>query len=166
MRYSASSPQLLGWLDRWNASRPYDEQIRPFGFMLSYTAKTGCFAKPPEAVFLDAARRGRPRKDRTPKPIAPFSRQAARSVEAAFDRISGEPVDTEGLKSYSDALAQYHLSPEGKFENGRHLDRGRTERRHVVATAFVLIGKEANQVGESGEADPILDAFQIFGRPA
>lgn len=32
------------------------------------------------------------------------------------------------------------------------LDRLQTERRHVVATGFIWIGKEANDIGESGEA--------------
>lgn len=38
----------------------------------------------------------------------------------------------------------------------------RTERRHIIATAFVWIGKEANRVGESGEADPIRSAVEEF----
>ena len=42
--------------------------------------------------------------------------------------------------------------------------RKRTERRHVVATDFVLIGKEANTVGESGESDPIVAAVEEFQR--
>jgi hypothetical protein len=57
---------------------------------------------------------------------------------------------------------QNHVSPESKFEKRRFLDRGRTKRRHVVATGLVLIGKEPNQVGESGDADPIVDATQVF----
>jgi hypothetical protein len=32
----------------------------------------------------------------------------------------------------------------------------------VVAMAFVLIGKEANRIGESGEADPIVNAMRVF----
>ena len=36
------------------------------------------------------------------------------------------------------------------------------ERRHVVATGVERIGKEANQVGESGEVDPIRSAVQEF----
>ena len=63
----------------------------------------------------------------------------------------------------SEALAQYHLSPESKFENGRFWDRGRTERRHIVATEFVLIGEEANRVGESGESDPIVASCTFAG---
>lgn len=66
------------------------------------------------------------------------------------------------LKPYAEAVAQYHLSPEGKFENGQYLDRGRTERRHIVATGFVWIGKEANMVGESGGSDPIESTVQEF----
>jgi hypothetical protein len=37
------------------------------------------------------------------------------------------------------------LRPEAKFLNGDFLDRGRTERRHVIATEIVHIGKEANR---------------------
>ena len=61
-----------------------------------------------------------------------------------------------------EVLAQYHLSSEAKFLNAQFRDRGRTERRHVVATGQVWIGKEANQVGESGEADPIWSAVEKF----
>ena len=80
----------------------------------------------------------------------------ARALSKLFDRVTGKPIRPEQLKTYSEVLAQYHLSCEDKFENGQFLDRGRTERRHVVATGFTWIGKEANQVGESGEADPIM----------
>jgi hypothetical protein len=162
MRYSASSPQLLTWLDQWNAGKPYNEQIRPFGFMLSYAARTGTFAQFPETSVVDSPRRGRPRKDGVSKPIAPFCRDPSRALRTVFDRITGEPVDSEQLKTYAEALAQYHLSCEDKFSNGQFFDRGRTERRLVVATAFVLIGKEANRIGASGEADPIVNTMQVF----
>jgi hypothetical protein len=162
MRYSASSPQLLTWLDQWNAGKPYNERIRPFGFMLSYAARTGMFGQFPEMSVVDSPRRGRPRKDGVSKPIAPFCRDPSRALRSVFDRITGEPVDSEQLKTYAEALAQYHLSCEDKFSNGQFFDRGRTERRLVVATAFVLIGKEANRIGESGEADPIVNAMQVF----
>jgi hypothetical protein len=59
-------------------------------------------------------------------------------------------------------LEQYHLSPELKFANGGHLDRGRTARWHVVATGFVWIGKEANQVRGIEEDYPIITATAQF----
>ena len=43
------------------------------------------------------------------------------------------------------SVAQYHLSPESKFLHGEYLDRGPTCRRHVEATVFHHIGKEANR---------------------
>ena len=61
--------------------------------------------------------------------------------------------------SYTEALAQYHLRPESKFLNGDFCDRGRTKRRHVIATQLVHIGKEANKweeqhfLGEDKEAE-------------
>ena len=59
-------------------------------------------------------------------------------------------------------LAQYYISPESKTANGQVLDRGPTERRHVVATGLVLIGKEANRVGPNGETDLIASAMEEF----
>jgi len=71
-------------------------------------------------------------------------------------------VRPEQLKSYAEVLAQYHLSYEGKFVNGQFLNKGRTERRHVMATGLTLIGKEANRVAESGEGDPIYSVVEQF----
>jgi hypothetical protein len=49
------------------------------------------------------------------------------------------------LKTYQQALAQYHLHPEDKFLNGDFLDRGTTMRRHVRVTEIEYIGKESNK---------------------
>jgi hypothetical protein len=47
----------------------------------------------------------------------------------------------------TEALVQYHLRPEAKFLNGDFRHRGRTERRHIVASQIIHIGKEAQQMG-------------------
>jgi hypothetical protein len=165
-RYSASSPHLLAWLDQYNARKAYDDQIRPFGFLLVFTARSGVLADYPdlESCVVYESTRGRPTKCGESKPIAPFDSDPACALAKVFDRVTGRPVQPQQLKTYADVLVQYHLSPEHKFANGDHLDRGRTERRHVVATGLVWIGKEANQVGESGEADPIWSAVEEFAR--
>ncbi|MCI4680786.1 hypothetical protein K9U39_15720 [Rhodoblastus acidophilus] len=49
------------------------------------------------------------------------------------------------LKTYANTLAQYHLRPEAKFLIGDFCDRGRTDRRHVIAKQILHIGKEANK---------------------
>ena len=51
----------------------------------------------------------------------------------------------ETLKTYRQALAQYHLHPEMKFANGDYLDIGWTKRRHIRVVAIERIGKEANR---------------------
>jgi hypothetical protein len=161
MRYSASSPQLLNWVARWNEGRLYEDQIRPFGFLLCFMPRKGVFA-PFSVAPIDKSGPGRPSKTDDLAPIAPYDSDPKRALEKVFDRVTGKPISQEQLKTYAEVLAQYHLSPEDKFENGQFLDRGRTVRRHVVATGFVLIGKEANQVGESGECHPIVSATEQF----
>jgi hypothetical protein len=161
LRYTASSPPLLAWMEKWNAGKPYEQQIRPFGFLLAFMPRTGLFAAP-EIRAGEVPKRGRPRKSSKLKPIAPYNSDPQKALDAVFDRVTGERIGPEQLKSYAEVLAQYHLSPEAKFANGQFLDRGRTERRHVVATRLTLIGKEANRVGDSGEADAIQTAVTIL----
>jgi len=69
--------------------------------------------------------------------------------------VTGEPVCQSQLKTYAEALFNYHLSSEDKFENGGFLDSGTTERRHILVDGVTLIGKEANKVGDGGEAHPL-----------
>ena len=57
LRYSASSPQLLNWVDIWNQGKAYAEQIRPFGFLLAFMPRTGTYA-PHSAMPVDEPRRG------------------------------------------------------------------------------------------------------------
>ena len=122
-RYSASSPHLLAWLDQYNAGRAYEDQIRPFGFLLVFTAKSGVLADSPdpESCIVDSSKRGRPPKCPELKPIAPFDSDPARALSKVFDRLTGKPVRLEQLKTYAEVLVQYHLSPEHKFANGDHL---------------------------------------------
>ena len=163
-RYSASSPHLLAWLDQWNNGRSYQNQVRPFGFLLSFMARTGIYADPPDprASIVDSLVRGRPPKADEPKPIAPFDSDPARALPNVFDRLTGRYIPSKKLKTYAEVLGQYHLSPESKFANADYFDRGRTERRHVVATAIVLIGKEANRIDQSGLSDPVISASVHF----
>ena len=161
-RYGATSPALLRWMKCFNAGKAYDQQVKPFGFMVAPIALTGAMAEMPVPEFVDPARRGRPSKTVRPKPIAPFERDGALAGAMAFDRVSGDPVESDTLKTYVEALALFHLSPEDKFANGGPWNVGRTERRHVAACGIQLIGKEANKVGEFGEKDPVSIAVAEF----
>lgn len=154
-RYGATSPKLLAWMDKWNEGRNYQDQVRPFGFLVSLMPRTGPFAKMADEDVAAPSRRGRPNKPSKPRPIAPFDRDHNRAAQQAFDRVSGEPVDRRALKTYAEALAQFHLSAEDKFENGDFYDIGTTKRRHISTADVKLIGKEANNVGNGGSVNPL-----------
>ena len=49
------------------------------------------------------------------------------------------------MKTYAEALEQYHLHCESKFRHGEYLDCGPTTRRHVLVAGVRFIGKEANR---------------------
>ena len=117
-------------------------------------ARKGVFADMTEPELIAPHKRGRPCKAPDPRPIAPFATDPEKAVEKCFDRVTGEPIYQGQLKTYAEALFNYHLSSEDKFENGGFLNQGTTRRRHVMADGYVLIGKEANKVGESGEEEP------------
>jgi hypothetical protein len=83
---------------------------------------------------------------RIPAVVAPFDRDPLRGAARAFDRGTGEAIAIERLRTYREVLAQYHLHPETKFENGEYLDSGPTRRRHVRPLGPIgHIGKEANR---------------------
>ena len=139
-RYAATSPDLLGWFKSYNAGRAYCDQVRPFGFMLSYSVSPITTGE----IIVDPAKRGRPKKVEPVKPIAPFEKNGAKAAANVFDRETGSRVDPSILQTYADAIAQYHLSPESKFLNGDHRDIGTTQRRHIAVTCIRHIGKEAD----------------------
>jgi hypothetical protein len=125
-RYAATSPDLLRWIKSYNADREYNDQVRPFGFMLSYSVQP---FQPAETI-VDPSRRGRPKKVELIKPIAPFENEARKAAATVFDRETGNSVDPTILRTYADALAQYHVSPESKFLNSNFLGKGITRFRH------------------------------------
>ena len=139
-RYGATSPELLAWFKTYNAGKPYRDQVKPFGFLLSLSVKL--FA-PRETITLATTKR-RQRKLSPIKPVAPYDKNLAKAVARTFCRETEAPVPASALKNYAEDMAQYHLHPESKFLNGDYLDRGPTQRRHVRMSATRHIGKESN----------------------
>jgi hypothetical protein len=127
-RYAATTPNLHRWFKGYNRGKPYRAQVRPFGFLYAFQLR-----------FMVSD------KKVVPKPVSPYDEDIEKAAARCFDRESGEPVQPLALKTYQEALAQYHLHPEAKFHNGDYLDRGVTRRRHIVAAAVEHIGKEANR---------------------
>lgn len=163
-RYAATSPTLLRWFKRYNAGKAYREQVRPFGFLLALLTRPGAFMiasqacedrEANEAVYASHRKRRRKRGQSSasieqPRAVAPFDDDPHRAASHCFDRETSAAVGQEWLETYAEILAQYHLHPEGKFDNGDYTDTGFTTRRHIVVTEeagdeIMHIGKEANR---------------------
>jgi hypothetical protein len=145
-RYGATTPNLVSWFDKYNDGLPYSDQVRPSNFMLAFQISPLAIQQYPElleSIAGDDASRPKPVK--LPKPVAPFDRHPAKAAEACFDRDTGMAIPIRVLKTYKDALAQYHLRPEHKFANGNYTNRGTTRRRHARPAVIRNIGKESNR---------------------
>lgn len=144
-RYAATTPNLLRWFRKYNAEKPYREQVKPFGFLIGL-----------QSHFVGPG-------SKHPKPVSPYERDPEKAAEVCFDRDTGEPILGDYLKSYQEALAQYHLHPEAKFLDGDYVDSGVTSRRHIFATAVEHIGKEANRWEEQFHLGCDSDAQTEYG---
>lgn len=87
---------------------------------------------------------------RIPRPVAPYDRDIMKAARHAFDRILGQPVPSSDLMSLQDALGQFFVHPESKFQNGGVFQRGVLERRHVTIDIQKIhyIGKESYEFEE------------------
>lgn len=133
-RYASTTPALLNWFKSHNLNRLYGNQVRPFNFMVAFQAWQSHLNENKSSQNSD-----------TPKPVAPFDNDVARAAKNCFDRETGDLIDSKSLKTYSEILAQFHLRPESKFENGDYLNKGITERRNIQAASIRNIGKESNK---------------------
>jgi hypothetical protein len=137
-RYGSTTPHLLNWFKTHNDGRSYEDRVKPANFLLSFQARDS--SKEP-IIADDSNFRNRTR----PKPIAPYSKDISEAASRCFDRETGQPVSISELKTYREALKDYHLSAESKFENGGPYDHGASRRRNVRVVAIDLIGKEADR---------------------
>ena len=138
-QYAATTPKHLRWFDKYNDGISYARKLKPFGFVSVFSAR----------ALIDEPRSKLKSAKSSPnaqlRPVSPFDKNPVIAANNAFDRITRKPVSIEHLKTYQQALAQYHLHPEDKFLNGDFLDRGMTIRRHVRVTEIEYIGKESNK---------------------
>ena len=159
-RYGATTPDLLRWFSSYNAKRPnYRDQVRPFGFLFALSAAND-FG---EAKLALPKKRGRPKKARAIKPIAPFDSDHSKAISIAFDRESGEPVPATALKTYAEALSDYHIRPEDKFLNADYDCSGTTLRRHILMVGTQHIGKESHDWERQASLGLNLDSEVCYG---
>ena len=123
-RYNLTTTELEKWFAEYNKDKEYHARVTPFNFL--------------------HAMQSLPDLKET-RPVAPYHKDHKRAVANCFDRITGEKVAKSKLKTYHDALPQYHIHSESKFLNAAFLDKGYTERRHINVKSICYIGKEANK---------------------
>jgi hypothetical protein len=148
-RYGATTPVMLRWFDRYNEGKPYRQQVKPFNFLLAFQARPVPDTALSGDEIIAQVPASRPSKAGMPvRPVSPFDTNRTKAARNCFDRATGAKVRREQLKTYREALAQYHLHPEAKFLDADYLDRGPTKRRHIQVTTITLIGKEADRLEE------------------
>ena len=163
-QYAATTPELLSWFATFNRGRSYREQVRPFGFLTAMQVRGTAERMRLEQADVIAATStfGLVKQ---PRVAAPFDHDPVAAASHCFERKSGLSVPVGLLRSYAEVLAQYHLHSEAKFANGEYLDRGMTERRHVLAKGAVHIGKEANRWEERFFLGDDPEAEVVYGEP-
>lgn len=156
-RYGASSPVMLRWMDSHNEGLSYEDRLKPFGLLYGLHAKE----RAPDFTGDNALA---PSSPKPIHPVAPFHPDRAKAVAQAFDRLTGEPVPIDRLKTYADALKNYPYRQESKFENGEAFQRGVTRPRHVIASEIHYIGKEADRWEEEFLIGAGFDPMTRYGR--
>jgi hypothetical protein len=146
-RTTVSTPQVERWFAQFNATRPWEQQVKPFSFMV--------VAQPDPLGGHQA------------KPIAPYETRADKWDDLNWiDRSTGSPVsittalpdgtisDHVRVRTYRDHLAEYRAHAEAKSlapdgEPVRRRTRGLLRRRPVEGVVPVLhIGKEGNRIDD------------------
>jgi hypothetical protein len=139
-RYGATRPAVLDWFKRFNDSRTYPEQVKPFNFLLTF------FSRRLEDLAADD-----PMDDFDPKlgemrPVAPFEKDSEKALTRVFDRssVSLAAVPKKWLRTVADVLRDYHRQPEYKFLGGGWNEKGILRRRHILVDTIEDIGKESD----------------------
>lgn len=131
-KFMASNPRILGRLSEFNKNKDYRSQFKPRNFCI--------------IGFSNVIN---PNTGKTIKPLAPFCRPPRHAVFGDFvdyyddsrQRLRGKQY----WKLFWDVFLDYLNHPELKFDG----DVGILQRKHVVVTGVIHIGKESNRLDES-----------------
>jgi len=163
-RTTVSSPFVMKSFESLNAGKPYQEQIKPFNFLL--TAHVIPFGHPdgvdPERFHLVTPYDSDPRKWREKEWIDQHSKKRFRVTTQG---CCGSKR-TARLKTYGEVVEEYEFHPEAKCADagGSACDRrttGLLQRRHIKIDQIKCIGKESNSL-ESVEEGMIHSQQNVY----
>lgn len=169
-RVSITSPPVMKAFLGFNQGKPYEQQIKPFNFLLSCQVLP--FGHPPgvdpERFHL----------------ITPYNSDSRRWIKARWiDRYSGtsHSITTDGhhgtqktvrVKTYGDILREYEYHPEAKCNDATgdvcgKRSTGLLARRHILVGRIRSIGKESNVLEdvEAGVIHSANDAYTEYPDP-
>jgi hypothetical protein len=144
---SITTSNLLRRVKRINENRPFDQQIRPYNFVLV----------------------GSPTWTSKNQPVIPITQYTADYDTAPFqsfvDSKTGE-LHAEATQLYWKTLqktvSDYVEHPESKFQNGN--STGKMRRRHLSANTVVYVGKESNELEETDILGLDEDSYVVYDR--
>jgi len=166
---TVSSPAVMKPLKVLNTGKTYDEQIKPFNFILScHVRKLGHpIGADPERFHLIAPYETDPRKWETMRWIDQYSKDGKR-YRISTSALHGSRTMAR-VKSYGDVLREYEYHAEAKCADAsgapcRKQTVGLLGRRHIAIDGFVFIGKESNKLEavEEGGVPSESDVYTIF----
>jgi hypothetical protein len=131
-KFMASNPRILGRLSLFNKNKDYINQFKPRNFcIIGFSNVTN------------------PNTGKLIKPLTPFIKPARHAVFSDFvdynDDSRNKLRGKQYWKSFWDVFLEYLNHPESKFDG----DVGALERKHIVVTGVIHIGKESNNLEES-----------------
>ena len=96
------------------------------------------------------------------KPIAPFTKPAKHAVYGHFVDYNSKNrhklIGKQYWKTFWDTFREYLNHPESKFDG----NTGILERKHVLVSKIVHIGKESNNLDESEFLGVDSDSYEIY----
>ena len=168
-RITVSSPAVMKPLQKLNAGKPYEKQIKPFNFILScHVRKLGHpIGADPERFHLIAPYETDPRKWEVMQWIDQYSKDGKR-YRISASAAHGSPT-MAAVKSYGSVLREYEYHPEAKCADAsgapcKKRTTGLLGRRHVEIDGFAYIGKESNKLQEveEGGVPSESDVYTVF----
>jgi hypothetical protein len=161
---TVSSPDVLRPLAKLNAGKPYEQQIKPFNFILS--CHVAPFGHPvgadPERFHLIAPYETDPRKWLA----LPWIDQYSSKQYRISTTLATSTRQIARVKSYGDVLEEYEFHEEAKCADASGAPCGKQtmgllQRRHVTIESTTPIGKESNKL-EEVEEGAIAGAGDVY----
>ncbi len=151
-RISVSSPAVMKSLAKFNAGKPYGDQIKPFNFLLTCHVKQlgHPLGVDPEHFHLIAPYSTDPKEWLNADWINQYDRNPGKTYRITTAGAHGDRR-TARVKTYGEVIEEYEYHPESKCADADGNPCGKQTvgllyRRHIGIDLIKYIGKESNSL--------------------